>query len=193
MFTVYGVVVMLHRRFVLSFALVLAAMSGLASDPPVEVDPSQLEISEQHQPAVGAWRRDEAPGLYWVPLLGVLLVYAGAIVVAYVERPWSELKEFFLYCSGIVRTGLFLAAAMLIIFHTWSWLRTADWSLVTACDLFPESTQVRRWLDGPVGWLGLHKLVKFALGFPLWLWYLVLACWGIPERVFLDESSASSG
>ena len=78
-------------------------------------------------------------------------------------------------CVYIFFWGIGGGVALLIL-QAYLWLFFGVWpNIELATILWPivARTDLGAWLAEPQSWVGLHKIVRAAIGYPLWAWLIV--------------------
>jgi hypothetical protein len=72
-----------------------------------------------------------------------------------------------------------MALALLLIgWQCYAWLKTGHWphlTMATVAVPLVSGSDFSAWLVAPRSWFGLHTVVRFMLGLPLWLWIIYCA------------------
>jgi hypothetical protein len=73
------------------------------------------------------------------------------------------------FSVAVFMTGIGLAGYACV-----QWLQTAHWQPLTVNGMFTSWPMTRNWIAHPQSWLGLHRVVTWALRVPMFIIVMVL-------------------
>jgi len=91
-------------------------------------------------------------------------------------------------CVNICLWGIGGGVALLIL-QAFLWLFFGNWpNIELATIMLPilAGTDLGAWLVEPQSWVGLHKIVRAAVDYPLWAWLIAGSFAGLWKAISLD-------